>query len=38
MELTGLPAFLVNLAVIAFGLCVGSFLNVAIYRLPREGL
>lgn len=38
MELTGAPAALLNFAVIAFGLCVGSFLNVAIYRLPREGL
>jgi leader peptidase (prepilin peptidase)/N-methyltransferase len=38
MELTGSVDVIVNVAVLIFGLAVGSFLNVVIYRLPREGL
>ncbi|MDR2387894.1 MAG: prepilin peptidase [Deltaproteobacteria bacterium] len=38
MELTGVSLFLISAIVICFGLVVGSFLNVVIYRLPREGL
>ncbi|MBI4575982.1 MAG: prepilin peptidase [Planctomycetes bacterium] len=33
-----LPAWLVAAFVLALGLCVGSFLNVAIWRLPRRCL
>lgn len=36
-ELTGLiPLWLLRVAVFAFGLLWGSFLNVVIYRVPRE--
>ncbi|MDR1658544.1 MAG: prepilin peptidase [Deltaproteobacteria bacterium] len=38
MDFTGAAAIFVTLLVLFFGLCVGSFLNVVIYRLPREGL
>ena len=31
-----MPEWLVLCAVVALGLCVGSFLNVCIYRLPRR--
>jgi leader peptidase (prepilin peptidase)/N-methyltransferase len=38
MELTGVWFLLASVLALAFGLIVGSFLNVVIYRLPREGL
>ncbi|MDR1545352.1 MAG: prepilin peptidase [Deltaproteobacteria bacterium] len=38
MEFAGPVAVVAPLVAIAFGLCVGSFLNVVIFRLPRQGL
>jgi leader peptidase (prepilin peptidase)/N-methyltransferase len=34
--LTGLPAYLIATAVAVLGAIIGSFLNVVIYRVPRE--
>ncbi|HEX8560898.1 MAG TPA: prepilin peptidase [Pyrinomonadaceae bacterium] len=34
--LTGLPVYLIALAVAAVGAIIGSFLNVVIHRVPRE--
>ena len=33
-----MPYYLAIIFIVAFGLVIGSFLNVCIYRLPREGL
>ncbi|MDR0622791.1 MAG: prepilin peptidase [Deltaproteobacteria bacterium] len=38
MELTGVLLVIATVVVTALGLVIGSFLNVVIYRLPREGL
>ncbi|MDR2367885.1 MAG: prepilin peptidase [Deltaproteobacteria bacterium] len=38
MELTGVSLIFASIVVTVLGLVVGSFLNVVIYRLPREGL
>jgi leader peptidase (prepilin peptidase)/N-methyltransferase len=38
MELTGFVGIFANVCILMFGLVVGSFLNVVIHRLPREGL
>jgi leader peptidase (prepilin peptidase)/N-methyltransferase len=38
MELAGVALGIATAFVFAFGLAVGSFLNVVIYRLPRTGL
>ncbi len=38
MFLSDLPPWAIALSWAVLGLCVGSFLNVCIYRLPREGM
>jgi leader peptidase (prepilin peptidase)/N-methyltransferase len=38
MDLSGVPLLFATVTVTALGLVIGSFLNVVIYRLPREGL
>ncbi|MFB3117238.1 MAG: A24 family peptidase, partial [Myxococcota bacterium] len=34
-EFSALPSWFVSIAALVFGLAIGSFLNVVIYRLPR---
>ncbi|MBN1521313.1 MAG: prepilin peptidase, partial [Candidatus Aureabacteria bacterium] len=31
-----IPKFLIEMTIFLFGLCIGSFLNVCIYRIPKR--